>query len=913
MSRILSVVLVLLLTGLGATFGLESWDRSRHTTAVLNQVQQQLDQYAARLSADLQTLQGLSRRLADALSAVEPGQEATLFAALAPQLARQRTGIRSVVYVDQLKISQIYPVSGNENVIGLDYGLHPEFMAKIKQMIQQRIPVVDGTAKLVQTDQAGLVFRTPLFKESAAGQPPVYRGMAAVAIDLADVLRQAGLQGPGLHFDLAIRSNQTANRPAHMLDGAQELFDQAHAQARIVLPDGDWELAAAPRADLAYDSARAWLIRGVGGVFTIVLVLLFLYRHGVLAVGLQGRKPEAGLMSLRTLLLLATLVPLPLIIGLAGWLVFSASIQTVQNMEQQRVEELAAQLRGKVAAFFEVPRAVATFNVRQLQDGLLSLDDRPALLSSLLLQLRQQPLLTYLSIGAVNGDYLAAARPPRGPGQALNILEASQADGGIVSVYRVDDANRRSMQLPSDAAPFDPRTRPWFKAAAEAGVLHWYAAYPYAIQVADGHMGIGMAVPLYDARHQLLGVLAADVALTQISQLLASEMDGLGGVAVLMGADGRLLATSDGSSVYEQHDGRVRQLFAKASASPVIRQVGVEIRQSGRMSGHRLLNEQDQRYQTNWQSIQLPDGPLLILALTLPESPYAGSVERSLQRIGLLIFGFWALGLVAVSLSAWWLSRPLQSLIRWASSLADGQWQAPPAVRSPVQEIVMLARALGSMADRLRGHQQGLEQQVKDRTQALRLANQKLTELSVTDSLTGLANRRHFDEVLEQEWHRARREGWPISLLMIDVDWFKRYNDAYGHQAGDAVLQHVGRVLRKTFQRSGDLSARYGGEEFAVIMAGRNCAAGARMAQRVCDAIAALELKHEYGQNGRVTVSVGVAEMDLSSEQAVQKLIGQADGALYRAKAAGRNRVECATDDSPHLDAAWAPDGQSGG
>ncbi|MGB6241402.1 MAG: diguanylate cyclase [Castellaniella sp.] len=909
MNRVLFVVVVLLLVGIGATFGLESWDRSRHQAALMDQVQQQLNERASRLSDDLQALLALSRRLADALAVVAPGQEAGPFAVLAPQMVRQHTGIRSVVYVDRLKVTQIHPVAGNESVIGMDYGLHPEFMSKIRQMVQQRETVIDATARLVQTGRVGLIVRSPLFMPGAPGQAPVYRGMTALTVDLARTLQQAGLQGPDLPFSLAIRSDSGPNLPDRVLEGSPNLFDQPHALARIALLDGDWELAAVPRLDLAYDGGRAWLIRGVGGGLTMMLVLLVLYRHRGLAEGRQGHKPAGGLMSLRTLLLLSTLVPLPLVIGLAGWLVFTASIQTVQSMEQQRVEELAVQLRDKVAAFFEVPRAAATFNIRQLQAGLLSLDDRPALLHSFLLQLRQQSLLTYLSFSTVGGDYLAASRPPRGGDQGLRILEADQTDGGVMHIHRVDDANRRSTQLPAGNAHFDPRDRPWFKAAVQAGALHWYTTYEYAIQATDGYyddMGIGMAAPLYDDRHQLLGVLTADVALTRIGQFLSSEMDGLGGVAFLMEPDGRLLAASDGGPVYAAREGQAQQILAADSVSPMIRRVGAEIGQSGRAVGHRLLSEQGQRYQTHWQSIQLPDGPLLTLALALPESRYAGSAEQSIQRVGLLIVGFWVLGLIVVSAAAWWLSRPLHSLIHWAGRLADGQWQASPSVHSPVQEIVLLARALGSMADRLRGNQQALEQQVADRTQALVQANRQLTELSATDSLTGLANRRRFDEALDQEWHRARREGQAVSLLMIDVDWFKHYNDAYGHQAGDAVLQHVGRVLRQTFQRSGDLSARYGGEEFAVIMVGRDRVAGTRMAQRVCAAIAALDLPHEHGLRGRVTVSVGVAEMDLGDPQAVQVVIGQADAALYRAKEAGRNRVECAGLDEPAPDPASA-------
>jgi diguanylate cyclase (GGDEF)-like protein len=906
--RILTTVILLVLMGLGMTLGVGAWDRSHHESAVMARVQASLDEHARRLSDDLQALLALNRRLAEAMAAVPPGREAAPFGILAPQMVQQRTDIRSVVYVDRLKIALVYPVPGNENVIGLDYSLHPEFMSKIKQMVLYRIPVIDGTARLVQTGRPGLIVRTPLFMADAAGPQAAYRGMAALTVDLDRTLQRTGLLGPDPAFNLAIRAGPAAGRPARTLYGDSTLFDRPHVQTRIALPDGDWELAAEPRADMAYDGSRAWLIRGMGGGLTMALVLLFLYRRGVLATGHPAQEPEAGLMSLRTLLLLATLIPLPLVVGLAGWLVFTASIQTVQRMEQQRVEELAGQLRDKVAAFFEVPRAAATFNVRQVQDGLLSLEAQPALLHSFLLQLRQQPLLTYLSVATVQGDYLAASRPPHGAERSLRILQASQDDGGLMNVYRVDDANRRSTRLPSGNAHFDPRVRPWYQMAVEAGSLHWYTAYQYAIDTVDGRyddMGMGMAAPLYDDQHRLLGVLTADVALTEISRFLQSETGGLGGVSFLMESGGELLASSDGAPVYGLQGGQARRVLATASGNPLIRRLGTVVWQSGREVGHQLLGEQGRRYQTYWQSIPLPDGPLLTLALALPESRYAGPVEQSMQRIALLIFGFWVLGLAVVSLAAWWLSRPLQSLILWARHLAGGQWQAPPEVRSPVREIVVLARALGRMADRLRGHQQALEMQVAERTQALVQANRKLTELSVTDGLTGLANRRRFDEVLLREWHRARRERGSVSLLMLDVDWFKHYNDAYGHQAGDAVLQRVGQVLRQAFQRPGDLAARYGGEEFAVILAGLDHDAACRMAQQVCDEISALGMPHEYGVDNRVTVSVGVAEMDLDDEHAVQALIGQADGALYRAKEAGRNRIECAASHGAPLD----PDG----
>ncbi len=333
-------------------------------------------------------------------------------------------------------------------------------------------------------------------------------------------------------------------------------------------------------------------------------------------------------------------------------------------------------------------------------------------------------------------------------------------------------------------------------------------------------------------------------------------------------------------------------MLADQSETPGIRLLGARILHSGRAEGRQSLMFEGRRYSARWQSIQLPDGPMLTVALVLPESRYAEPAERALNRIGLLILGFWVVGVVAALLAAWWLSRPLLSLSRWAEELAGGGGQFSPSVRSPVREIVVLADALDRMAARQRSHALDLERQVDERTQALVQANQRLVGLSLTDGLTGLANRRHFDEVLAREGDRSRRDRRPMSLLMLDVDWFKYYNDQYGHPAGDVVLCQVARILLDSVRRPGDLAARYGGEEFVVILPGLDAGAAGVMAERVRARVEALAITHAHGLSGRVTISIGVAELDLDDAHGAETLVGQADAALYRAKAGGRNRVE---------------------
>jgi hemerythrin len=192
-----------------------------------------------------------------------------------------------------------------------------------------------------------------------------------------------------------------------------------------------------------------------------------------------------------------------------------------------------------------------------------------------------------------------------------------------------------------------------------------------------------------------------------------------------------------------------------------------------------------------------------------------------------------------------------------------------------------------------------LEERVAERTTELAKANQALTDLnetlralSTSDGLLGIANRRHFDEKLNEEWRRAQRQVQSISLLMIDVDHFKRYNDHYGHQAGDRCLQSVVGAARLALRRPGDLLARYGGEELVVILPNTDLPGATLVAQAIQNALADQCIPHaDSPVADRVTVSVGVASMVPGRQSDSAQLVAAADRGLYLAKAGGRNRI----------------------
>lgn len=177
----------------------------------------------------------------------------------------------------------------------------------------------------------------------------------------------------------------------------------------------------------------------------------------------------------------------------------------------------------------------------------------------------------------------------------------------------------------------------------------------------------------------------------------------------------------------------------------------------------------------------------------------------------------------------------------------------------------------------------------------LETANRKLAQLSVTDALTGIPNRRRFHEVIESEWRRAQRNRESIAVMMIDVDFFKSYNDRYGHQRGDACLTRVAAALHDGLHRAGDFVGRYGGEEFVVILPSTNEETAGLQGQRLCERVRALDIAHETSAAASmVTISIGCAATIPAPNTTPATLIAAADHALYEAKRSGRNRVRCA-------------------
>ena len=214
----------------------------------------------------------------------------------------------------------------------------------------------------------------------------------------------------------------------------------------------------------------------------------------------------------------------------------------------------------------------------------------------------------------------------------------------------------------------------------------------------------------------------------------------------------------------------------------------------------------------------------------------------------------------------------------------------------PISEVVLAAK--------IRAMQRIIQmrQSLLVLTRKLDSANQELKRLTSLDGLTGIPNRRHFDEVLAREWRRAMRQGEELSILMCDIDYFKHFNDTFGHQKGDECLRQVANALADSLDRGGDLLARYGGEEFIAVLPGTTLEGASFIAAQMRQSICQLNISHPETPFGKVTASFGVASAVAMPETDPLKIVGAADTAMYKAKKSGRNRVFRTTSLDPQED-----------
>ncbi len=360
-----------------------------------------------------------------------------------------------------------------------------------------------------------------------------------------------------------------------------------------------------------------------------------------------------------------------------------------------------------------------------------------------------------------------------------------------------------------------------------------------------------LGVPVLQANDRLSGALVARTNFSEPTQVLRRFSARSAGHAYLATARGTLIADSRNGPA-----GRKTMDLAPEVTNRLLAAEGEVVEHYG-VDGVEVLGSAQRLSQAAWFAVA--------------DMPVADAYRQAnrLRNVAFLVIGIL---LVIIAVVAYWLSaliaRPLGRLTSAAAQVSAGDLPAGLSTGGG-GEVGYLTQVFNTMVESLRKHHDELER------------------LSTTDTLTGLSNRRHLMDLLSLEMDRAKRAGQAFSILMLDVDHFKKYNDSHGHQAGDEVLARVSAVLRDSI-RPYDCAARYGGEEFLVMLSATSLDRARESAERIRK-----QVRAEQFDGGSVTLSIGVAEYP-SQGNTAESVIGQADAALYEAKRAGRDRVMCA-------------------
>ena len=380
----------------------------------------------------------------------------------------------------------------------------------------------------------------------------------------------------------------------------------------------------------------------------------------------------------------------------------------------------------------------------------------------------------------------------------------------------------------------------------------------------DQSLGMGIllvAVPVQRADGRLLGALAARLNLSGAKDGLLTFAPGKFGQVYLIGRTGNLIVNSLTTSA------ELMRLSLKPTVLERLTKREGAVLTYESVSGVEVLGSLKQVPRVGWS--------------VLAEIPVDAAYQqvRRFRDLSLAIVAGLLLCVTAIAYRlALLIVRPLDRLTKGAAEVAEGDL----AVDLPTAtgEVGELTYVFNHMVGRLRQSRQDLDAV----NETLRQQNEELERLSASDSLTGLSNRRILTQRLSEELLRAQRQNHSFTVLMLDVDHFKKYNDAYGHPAGDEVLKKVASILRNC-TRAGDCTARYGGEEFAVLLSGKSGDTALQLAERIRTRVAA-----EDFVGGKVTISGGIAEFPHHGHTA-EAVISSADEALYEAKREGRNRV----------------------
>ncbi|MDJ0687332.1 MAG: diguanylate cyclase [Xenococcaceae cyanobacterium MO_188.B32] len=600
-------------------------------------------------------------------------------------------------------------------------------------------------------------------------------------------------------------------------------------------------------------------------------------------------------LPLRFVLIVPFIIQIIITVGLTGYFSWRNGQKTVESLAMRLSREVTSHIEEHVYQYTHIPSLFLKINQANVKAGNLDLNNLANLERTFWLQTQLTEQITTLYFGNDKGEFVEVDMT-----EEPKVAIRSEFTAPLWEIYNLNDRGNKIELIKKEE--YDPRSRPWYRAAIEQGGLVWSPIYLFADPPV---LGITPAIPIYEQQtKKLKGVMAIDLTLIQISDFLRSLKIGPSGRAFIMERSGKIVATSTEEPPVILTKTINQRLNAKNSQDLFVRSAARYL--EAKFNGLDRVDDDRQfiaKFNRQRQFIQVTplnhySGLDWLMVVAIPEVDFMEYIHANTRTT--IILCLTSL-ISAISLGIFinqWIAHSMFRLSYAARAIASGELDQRVETQK-IQELEILAQSFNSMTQRLQAlfhnlekANTDLEQRVAKRTKKLQQANEQLQRLANIDSLTQISNRHCFDSSLERQWRICLREQKPIALILCDVDYFKTYNDFYGHPTGDRCLQQIAQAINKTAKRPNDLVARYGGEEFAVILPNTDLDGAICVAEKIKSEVKKLKIRHVGSHiNQYVTISCGVTSQIPTQELSSEWLIALADRALYEAKEQGRDRL----------------------
>ncbi len=588
-------------------------------------------------------------------------------------------------------------------------------------------------------------------------------------------------------------------------------------------------------------------------------------------------------LSIRASFTLPFFIQSILITFLLGILIYRGSLEMAENMIEQINLKILEEVKAKLVEELDKPIQINDMNANVIENGLINIQeaaDRDRYFTSLL-KVNGQLAMSY--IGMTDGSFYGARRTADGK---LQVVVNNETTSGNSNYYGTDKDGRATF-IEEVYKQYDPRKRPWYQKATKENRSILTDVYEHFV---FKELTITAARPVYKDGI-FIGIVGSDYLLSWLEKSLSKFPVGNSGVVYLVDENDYLVGTSMKIALTKAADGKSERIKVSELSTPIIKET-YALAQRDKKINAKTIKIAGEAYVANYEDVKA-SGLVWHVVVVTAKKDFLAPLQLAIERVILVCLISMLIYFVLSYSIARHVSRPIESLNEAAKALAIGRGYAVDDMGRQ-DEIGQLIRSFNNMRRDLNKTVIELEKEVASRTKELQIKNGILEQLSYLDGLTGIANRRKFDVYLNESWKHASRENNVLGLLMIDIDYFKAYNDTYGHLEGDRCLRDIAQTLATFIRREEDLLARYGGEEFVVILNHTEPHYGEVLATQLIESIRALNKTHEGSPWGVVTISIGVAMVTPKAYKEVQGLIQLADEALYEAKSSGRNKY-CVT------------------